>query len=349
MLQDKPYYGTEIAVSLYNTCMQWIFSEFRRLWEDAFGVIHSPDKIKSLLRVPLYSNSIYMVLADAVGALFGFVFWVVASRLYSTEAVGVCSALISAIGLLQLITTLGLGYGLIRFLKSSDDPVKLINSVFTIIAVLALVVAGIFTLGMGIWSPSLKIVRETPFYLLAFLLAVPILVLDDSTDKTMMGGRQAKFIFIHNLIYPILKLALLVALATLFRSFGIFIASTAAMFVGLSVSLFFLVPRTQPGYRPYFTVKKKEISKIIGFSIFNYLGDLFWNVPGVLLPLIVINQLGASMNAYFYMAWALGSVLTLIPSVVAMALLAEGAFDETQLKIMSGAVSGLWCCFWCHQ
>ena len=97
MLQDKPYYGTEIAVSLYNTCMQWIFSEFRRLWEDAFGVIHSPDKIKSLLRVPLYSNSIYMVLADAVGALFGFVFWVVASRLYSTEAVGVCSALISAI------------------------------------------------------------------------------------------------------------------------------------------------------------------------------------------------------------------------------------------------------------
>ena len=55
-------------------------------------------------------------------------------------------------------------------------------------------------------------------------------------------------------------------------------------------------------------------------------------MPGLILPIIIINLLGAKNNAYFYMAWAMSSVLTMIPWSVASSLLAEGANDEAKLK-----------------
>jgi O-antigen/teichoic acid export membrane protein len=79
-------------------------------------------------------------------------------------------------------------------------------------------------------------------------------------------------------------------------------------------------------------VDRKEISEILHFSFYNYLGDLFWNLPGLVLPIIIINLLGAESNAYFYIAWAMSGILIMIPASVATSLLAEGSHDEVQLK-----------------
>lgn len=49
------------------------------------------------------------MLNSAVQALLGFVFWILAARLYTAEAVGLASAALSAVSLLSLLAIFGLG------------------------------------------------------------------------------------------------------------------------------------------------------------------------------------------------------------------------------------------------
>jgi len=55
-------------------------------------------------------------------------------------------------------------------------------------------------------------------------------------------------------------------------------------------------------------------------------------MPGLVLPIIVLNLIGAKSDAYFYVAWIISNILTMIPGAVASSLLAEGAHDELVLK-----------------
>jgi O-antigen/teichoic acid export membrane protein len=75
------------------------------------------------------------------------------------------------------------------------------------------------------------------------------------------------------------------------------------------------------------------VSEVLHFSLLNYLTDLFWTIPGLVLPIIVVNQSGAENNAYFYIAWTMSGILTMIPTAITTSMFAEGANDEAQLKI----------------
>ena len=78
----------------------------------------------SLFRLSLYLNAIYLMLNSVMYALTGFFFWIVAARLYPPEVVGLASSAIAAIGLLSLLSTLGLDYGLFRFLPAAGEEVR---------------------------------------------------------------------------------------------------------------------------------------------------------------------------------------------------------------------------------
>jgi O-antigen/teichoic acid export membrane protein len=313
--------------------MHSLFSELRKLWDDVLAIVRSPSKLNYLFHTPLYSNAIYLILANLANALFGFVFWIIAARLYTAEAVGVASAILSAASLLTILSSLGLGYGLIRFLKSSNNPANLINSSFTLTGLLSLAVAGIFIIGLGVWSPGLSILRENPLFLVVFLLLVVMSVLTGLMDQAMMAERKAGFIFVRSLVFNILRLSLPVLLVVFSQSFGIFGSWSAATFIALLVCLFLLLPRAQHGYHPFFKIDRKAVSEILHFSFLNYLSDLFWFIPGLVLPIIVVNLSGAENNAYFYIAWTMSGILTMIPTAITTSMFAEGANDEAQLKI----------------
>lgn len=86
----------------------------------------------------------------------GFFFWVIAARLYPVEGIGLASAAISAMGLLALLSTLGLDYGLIRFLPNASEKAKdMINSCFTLGGLVSIILALAFLAGLNIWSPVL--------------------------------------------------------------------------------------------------------------------------------------------------------------------------------------------------
>ena len=102
----------------------------------------------------LYTNSISLMANSVASSALGFVFWVLAARLYPVEAVGLGSAVLSAASLLTFIATLGLGAGLIRYLPGArSNATALINACFTISSLAALVAALIFLVGIPLWSP----------------------------------------------------------------------------------------------------------------------------------------------------------------------------------------------------
>jgi hypothetical protein len=223
-----------------------LIAQFRKLGVDVFRIVTSLDRMKALWRHPLYSNALYIMSGNAANAVVGFVFWIVAARLYSTEEVGQASALLSAAALLAMLSGLGLGYGLIRFLGASQNPVTLINSSFTVVAGVSIAAVLIYVLGPGLWSPAIVSIRQNPAYLLIFALTVGVATLSALTDNVFIARRIARFVLARNVVFNLLRLVLPVALAAFLHSFGIFASWGAAVFVSLLFSLFLFLPRVEP-------------------------------------------------------------------------------------------------------
>jgi O-antigen/teichoic acid export membrane protein len=287
-----------------------------------------------LYGVSLYSNAVYLIAASAVSALVGFAFWLIAARFYLPTDVGLASAAISGASLLAMLANFGLGHGLIRFLPhSGKNASSLINSCFSLGSLTSLVLALIFLVGINLWSPALLFIRQNPIYLTAFLLFALASTLSILTGETFIAERRAGFVLAGGVIFNLLRLPLVILLAAFFHSFGIFISVTIALGVTLLFNVFFFLPRAQLGYRPFFAVNKKVVNEMLHFSFANYLSVLFWAAPGLVLPIIVVNLLGAEFNAYFYIGWAIGGVLGVIPGAASTSLFAEGSSEQERLGI----------------
>jgi O-antigen/teichoic acid export membrane protein len=313
-------------MSLKDRRLYKIFNELR-------ATVTSKDRMKEVIRVPLYSNALFLMGASVFSSLIGFVFWLVAARFYPDEAVGLASALISAMGLAVSFSKLGLELGLVRFLKRhSEDPKAIINTVFTVGLLASVAAALIFIAGLDLWSPALLFIRETPLYLFAFVFFCAVSSLNNLSDHSFIASRRSGFVVASGLIFGILKVILAIALATFLTSFSIFASWGIGMTAAVIISIFVLLPIAQRGYRFAVTIKKKILGDMLGYSFANYISILLWGTPALIFPLMVVNLLGAEANAYFYIGWAVSNVIVMIPQSVTTSLLAEGSYDETNLK-----------------
>ena len=278
---------------------------------------------------PLYANSVYLMARAVVGAALGLVFWIVVARLYPIGHLGLGSALISAATLLAFVASLGLGFGLIRFLPGAGrDAGALINSALAISGIIAVVIAIIFLAGVSLWSPALSFVRENPIFALAFIAFIAAATLAALVDEAFVGLRRAKFALAQDSLQCLLKVAVVAAMAGPFRIFGIFASWGLAGAIALALSLFLFLPRLLPGYRPVPSLRRQVSNEMVHFSFANYVSNGLWMAPSWILPILVVNLLGGEANAYFFVAWGMAGLLFAIPTATSMSLFAEGSYDE---------------------
>ena len=64
-------------------------------------------RIINHMKDPLYRISFFIMLTSISNAGFGFIFWMLAAKLYPKEDVGIATALISAMSLPVLLSRLG--------------------------------------------------------------------------------------------------------------------------------------------------------------------------------------------------------------------------------------------------
>lgn len=295
-------------------------------------IITSRKGLKQFLTTPLYTNAFYLMLNTAVMSFLGFFFWVVVARLYAEKEVGFSSAIITTINLLTVLGLLGLNFSLIRFLPQAEKPQQLINTCFTLTGLTTLVLAGIFLAGINLWSPALAFIRQNAIFSSAFIIFALFWALARMLDSAFIARRRAGFVLLKNTIYSLLKIPLPIFFILFFHSFGVVASWGIASSIAVATSLFLFLPKVQNRYKPVPTLKLTLIKDTWRYSGGNYVADLLSAASVWLLPLMVVNLLGAESNAYFYIAWMTASLLFAIPSAISQSLFAEGSHFEDKLK-----------------
>lgn len=296
---------------------------------DVCRLARSPGEgVKSLYGVSFYRNALYLVQSSVIGPLLGFAFWLIAARFYSTSDIGIASALIAGMGLLSSLSLSGLNIGLVRFLPEEEDKRGMINSCFTIVGMYSIVLAVIFIVGAPLWSPALSFLWKDMKFPLSFVIFTMMTSLFLIQGQAFVALRAAKFAFSMQMISQGLKVAL-VAMLVSFGVFGIFSSWGIPALIAVLVGNLFFLRKVQPGYFPFPSIKKRMVSDIAHFSLRNYGAEVirFGGAPLYILPLMVVNVLGAEPSAYFRIALGIATMFFMVPGVITMALFAEGSCE----------------------
>lgn len=293
---------------------------------DAIGIISSPvEGFRQIKGVSFFRNAGYLIVNSGISMALGFVFWIIVARFYDVAEVGYGSTLLSVMGFLAYFGTLGFGFGIIRFFPVSDDKAGLLNSSFTFTMLTTVVISLIFLAGISWWSPELEFVREYPVFLVAFVIFSVAATMHSIAQQTFVASRRTGFAVAQGTIFSLFRLILAVVFAYFWGKFGIFSSQGLAYAISLGICLIIFIPRILPGYRPLPSIKIQAGSSLIRFSFANYIGEGLWTLPSWLLPIIILNLLGAESNAYYYIAWSMSSLLLAICMGLSFSLFAEGS------------------------
>lgn len=278
---------------------------------------------------PLFKNSLFNMASTLIMGVLGFVFWIIIARLYKAENVGIASTLISIMTLLSSFTLLGLNVNLNRYLPKSANKKDLINSSFGIVTIVAILASVIFLLGLQIFSPQLLFLDSNVFYIISFTIFIIFCSWNSLVESTFMAFRAAGNILIKNIIISSLKLALPFVLIA-FGAYGIFASTAAALDLGVLASLIILIFNFK--IRLSISINVSLVKQTLSYSFANYLTSFMFNMPSLILPVIILNALSAKYAGYYYIASMIQNVLLIIPLATAQALLTEGAYNEAALK-----------------
>jgi len=193
------------------------------------------------------------------------------------------------------------------------------------------VLSVIFVAGLDVWSPALAFIKGNIIFAAGFVFFVLAQALYGATSSVFIARRRADFALSKSAIFSLLKIPLPILMVLFFHAFGIAASWGMATAVALVVALFFFVPRVQPHYKPVPSFNPGIIGSMWRYSSGSYIARLFNAAPALILPVMVVNLLGAEQNAYFYVAWMIAGLLFAIPAAVAHSLFAEGAHFEGDL------------------
>ena len=292
-------------------------------------------KQSKTLNIPLYKNSFFIYLNTISGSAFGFIFWIIAARLYSSEDIGITSVLLSTAGIITTLSSFGFPTALIRFLPSSDNKGELFSSALLVSFVSGIVLGSIFIGGIDIFSPSLQFLK-VPGEAFIFLVFLLLYTCDGFMNSGLLSMRRAEYSFIQNLSLGI-RIPLLVPLIFAGRV-GIFWTLVIAYLISFLIGIYFLF---RSGIVLKFIINNPALKRILKYSLANYITNVLYAVQNSILPILMLNLVGAKEAGYFYVAFSIATLIYAIPNSVYSSMFVEGSYGEPlkQITIRSTKVA----------
>jgi O-antigen/teichoic acid export membrane protein len=278
----------------------------------------------------LLYNSFYLALTTSTMGVLGFLFWLLNARLFNASQIGEATLLISATSLISYLSLLGFNNTLIRFLPTAEDPVAQINTGLLLCFGASMVLGSLYVLGLPIFAPSLTFIRDSPWYAIGFVFLTACSAVNLLTDSVFIAYRKAQYNFVvDGVIQSGSKLSLPLLLVGL-GTFGIFASAGIASGLAVLFSLYFM--KRALNYRPAFQVKLESLRSALSFSAASYVSNLLNLIPLLVLPVIVLDTLGAASAGYYFLAFQMANLLYSVAFAVTESLLAEGSQHEVDLK-----------------
>ncbi len=282
------------------------------------------EEIKQYLNNPLYKNSIFLALSRLLNVAAGFFFWMIAAKFYSIEDVGIATALISSLGLVILFSRLGLDFSIIRFLPSGDKS-KVFNTCLILTTISTLIVGVVYIWGINLFSSSLSFIQDSS-YAIIFLIFAVMNSITAMTGTAFIAIRRAGHYFLQNILLAS-RIPLLIPLVFL-GSFGIF-GSIGVAYLLAAIFAFLILKRL---IRFDFRMDRGFIKESFAFSSGNYISNVLLAVPTLIMPILILNLLGGAEAAKYYIAFAIGSLVLIIPDALSTSLFVEGSHGESLRK-----------------
>jgi O-antigen/teichoic acid export membrane protein len=275
----------------------------------------------------IVSNASSLVATTGVASALGFLYWALAARLFTPEAVGYGSAAVSALTLLGTIGMFGLGTVLIGELPRRHRRAGLVGAALLASGLGSMVLGLGFAVVAPFISERFDHISGTPdqaaLFAVGVMLTAATLVFDQATIGLMRGGLQLS----RNVAFAVAKLMALFAAAIVLHSqYGVGI--TASWVAGTAVSLaptaiWLRLKGTRVLPRPDWGVLRGLGRTAVAHSWLN----IAITVPWSLIPVMVTVIVSPSANAAFYVAWMLINFLYIVPGALSTVLFAVAATE----------------------
>lgn len=317
-----------------------------------------PSYLNRVRSDSLIRNSLYLMASTVVTAGLGYVFWIFAAHAFTSQEVGIGSAVISLCSTAALLTYLGSFAMLIERLPGSER-----SSAWTATLIhVCLVTAGVTAVATAV---SVPVLMTSKHYRLFFSTMPPILIavvgaaawtLVNLLGAAFIAARRAgRLLSIQTLVSVTKVLFVLPLAAAGAGAAGLIGAWVASAVVGVVFGMAWLVPRMglgqRPGLHPHrrrpvtsdFRMRqhwrprhRRALAPPSGESVLHWLGQHLTSAGGILIPLVlpilVVLRLGVTQNAYFYITEMMGAAFFMVSPSVAQAVFAEGVRAHSNLR-----------------
>jgi O-antigen/teichoic acid export membrane protein/CelD/BcsL family acetyltransferase involved in cellulose biosynthesis len=307
----------------------------------------------------LVRNSLFMMTSTVATGLLGYVFWLVAARVFSSADIGIASAVISLCSTVALLTYLGPQAMLIERLHAYERSrawtshlVRTCVATAAATAIVAVVAIPVLSHSNGYGSyfgPASAAV-------LAVVGAVSWTVVN-MYGSAFVAARRADGLLAVQGLTSLLKVLLVVPLCVLgLGAPGIVLAWVVSSLIGVALGALWLLPRlglgggrgrhavqgpvaSEPG-GSVAVARDRQPTRTIAAYAWRLIGQHLTSVGGTLtplvLPILVAMRLGVRTNAYFYITWMIGSVFFMVSPAISNALFAESVRAGSGLRATVG-------------
>jgi O-antigen/teichoic acid export membrane protein len=269
-------------------------------------------------------------------SLFNYLFWLLAGKVTSAEHVGLATAAISASMMIAAISRLGMDDSITRFLPQSKDRGGFVNALIAIMLLVTIIVLVGFMTGLPHISPAMLFLKQWQYALL-FVVLVLLTSVCNMQGTTLVASRRADLALMEYAIL-FLRIPLIFVLGALGVS-GIFLAMDITYLIMMVVGFIFL---HRIGIVRDLHVDFGQARKTMKYSLSNYVALILYTAPYTLVPILVVNVLGASQQAYYYAAYSLAAFLLLVPDAIVASMFVEGSHErplrDTALKSLRFAL-----------
>jgi len=266
-------------------------------------------------------NSAFMSLGSASTALLGFVYWWLAARSFPAAAVGVQSALMSAMAFVGMLGEAGFGTMLVGEALSEGDRGAAMIAAAVLAGTGATLILALPVGGLFLHYAWMKLPVAVLFVLGCALTGCCFVV-----DGALVGLLHGKWQLYRNTLLAVLKLGLLLIAVAMTRN-GAAIILTWIVSLGISLavvcwhaSMRSVLILTAPDFR--------SLSRRISVVMRHHVLNLAVMAPFFIMPLVVSVCVGPEVNAAFYAGWMIFFVGQLVPVSLTTVLFAVGAVDS---------------------
>lgn len=231
--------------------------------------------------------------------------------------------------LLSYFSLFGLSSTLVRHLPTSTRQAEETSTAITTVLLASCLISGGFVLIVPWAAPQLGFLHTSPLHAVGFVVLAAGAAVNLLTDSVFVAFRATKVnLAVNGVLMSLVKLVLPVVFIGA-GPFGIFAASGVASAVAATASVVAIRRGLRVRVRPSFSWR--TFRSTLGYSLSSYLSGSLNLVPQIVLPIVVLQQLGPVPAATYFVAFQIANLVNSASYAIGEALFSEGSQKGAEL------------------